>query len=1039
MKRLLLFLAALLFPVAAHAQTAAYSGFCDQGDYSATTSGLNSTNKLQGIIPYCTVEVFLTGTLTHATIYKDAVNTPQTNPYRTTVNGQITFYAATGQGYDIVKSGGISPLVYTNPLTVTDWTASGTVTSFAAPSASWPSWLVPTVTNSTSTPSLGVTASTIPVGAGGTGATTATGANANLGLISSSPAASSVGRTYMDCFGTSRTNGSDAPTTATRYCNQIAAQLGLSSAFTNYGLGASYQADMNAAIFNNISSASPSTLLTTMEGSVNDASIGGAGPYEPIYTALLRAGLTWATTASDSTAAKVTGANYGALPSGWTTDTTYAGLVGIQTTTPSTAAPLVFNYTVTSQVQRNILLFGVINSDPGTFTVVDSASPTSYTLTTAPGVEADGTYIPLKMLTGTASISSFITETQPSRTNGSYTVTITPTSTTGTIHIYALVTTPPSITTSTPFTWLFDIYRMRNDQSSQLIQTYNNDIYNVANEARLANLNVGFSSTKNFVFGTTTGASPEYWDGSGTPPYDCNAGVPDVTGAFVHGCKAVQDELVKAFNAPYFTPNTTSPLNEYGPIEISDLTVDQWANFSGTTYFGGNTSLAGYTSIYGPNVLISNYHPYGTVLNVTQPASSGQLALTWQLPGGNQILNGNNIAPVGSPVCANGNPSLSFTPISVNDTLVVSYISIDGNPPTITDNLSNTYTLGVSDSYESAIYYKIGNLAGITSIHTTVAGNYTVCISEYSGVLGVGTTSMNFVGSPYSSTTTQSTNSYTVMASIINALSSTVTATAGTIRAQGQYTAAGFGYFVQDNYSATQSNTISGTLSPSSGIGIVYATLELESVPDATVKNLTVQGTCTGCGSGTFTALSGDATSTATGGATTVVGIEGHAIAAPSTPAYIHWSGSAWEYLNPSGSGTVTTSGSPVSPNIAAFSGSTAITAATSANIQTAIGAGVYDASGAAAARQAAYTNLTSIGSLANGAGWLHNDGSGVFAYSTPTAAAVGAEPSLGNPGISGYVLSSTTAGVRSWIANGSGGSMNLAHVYRTNKVRRIK
>jgi len=63
--------------------------------------------------------------------------------------------------------------------------------------------------------------------------------------------------------------------------------------------------------------------------------------------------------------------------------------------------------------------------------------------------------------------------------------------------------------------------------------------------------------------------------------------------------------------------------------------------------------------------------------------------------------------------------------------------------------------------------------------------------------------------------------------------------------------------------------------------------------------------------------------------------------------------------------GTVTTSGSPVSPNIAAFSSSTAITAATSANIQTAIGAGVYDASGAAAARQA---NLSLLpGTYTNG------------------------------------------------------------------------
>ena len=120
-KRLLILFGMMLISFSAFSQTAAYSGFCDQGGVSAVTSGLSSTNRLQGIIPYCTVTVYLTGTLTKATIYKDSVNTPQTNPYRTLANGQITFYAATGQGYDIVKSGGISPLIYTTPLTVTDW------------------------------------------------------------------------------------------------------------------------------------------------------------------------------------------------------------------------------------------------------------------------------------------------------------------------------------------------------------------------------------------------------------------------------------------------------------------------------------------------------------------------------------------------------------------------------------------------------------------------------------------------------------------------------------------------------------------------------------------------------------------------------------------------------------------------------------------------------------------------------------------------------------------------------------------------------
>ena len=58
---------------------------------------------------------------------------------------------------------------------------AGTVTSFAAPSGSWPSWLVPTVTNPTTTPSLAVAAGIVPTANGGTGATTAAGALVNLG------------------------------------------------------------------------------------------------------------------------------------------------------------------------------------------------------------------------------------------------------------------------------------------------------------------------------------------------------------------------------------------------------------------------------------------------------------------------------------------------------------------------------------------------------------------------------------------------------------------------------------------------------------------------------------------------------------------------------------------------------------------------------------------------------------------------------------------------------------------------------------------
>jgi trimeric autotransporter adhesin len=40
--------------------------------------------------------------------------------------------------------------------------------------------------------------------------------------------------------------------------------------------------------------------------------------------------------------------------------------------------------------------------------------------------------------------------------------------------------------------------------------------------------------------------------------------------------------------------------------------------------------------------------------------------------------------------------------------------------------------------------------------------------------------------------------------------------------------------------------------------------------------------------------------------------------------------------------------------------------------------------------KQTAYTNLTSIGGLANGSGWLKNDGTGTFSYATPTKSDIG-------------------------------------------------
>lgn len=132
-RRILLpIIAALLWPLHAIGQTDALNGFCSQGGVSAAVQGLNSTNKLAGIIPSCQVTVFLTGTTTKAALFKDAIGTTLSNPFTAdalgaAAPGKWLFYAADGQGYDVVMSGGIPPNTYPSPVTLTDLGGSGGV------------------------------------------------------------------------------------------------------------------------------------------------------------------------------------------------------------------------------------------------------------------------------------------------------------------------------------------------------------------------------------------------------------------------------------------------------------------------------------------------------------------------------------------------------------------------------------------------------------------------------------------------------------------------------------------------------------------------------------------------------------------------------------------------------------------------------------------------------------------------------------------------------------------------------------------------
>lgn len=113
----------MLAAVPSLAQTAAIQGNSFLGGVSAITSGLKSSNYLDGIIPSATITVYLTGTKTLATIYADGNNTPLANPFTSNASsstnpGGYIFWALTGVGYDVVATGGISPNTYTTPVTL---------------------------------------------------------------------------------------------------------------------------------------------------------------------------------------------------------------------------------------------------------------------------------------------------------------------------------------------------------------------------------------------------------------------------------------------------------------------------------------------------------------------------------------------------------------------------------------------------------------------------------------------------------------------------------------------------------------------------------------------------------------------------------------------------------------------------------------------------------------------------------------------------------------------------------------------------------
>ena len=78
---LLLGIALGVCAVPASAQNNRAFGYCELGGQQAVVSGLQVSPDIQASYPGCSVTVYLTGTLTLATIYSDKYNTPKGNPF----------------------------------------------------------------------------------------------------------------------------------------------------------------------------------------------------------------------------------------------------------------------------------------------------------------------------------------------------------------------------------------------------------------------------------------------------------------------------------------------------------------------------------------------------------------------------------------------------------------------------------------------------------------------------------------------------------------------------------------------------------------------------------------------------------------------------------------------------------------------------------------------------------------------------------------------------------------------------------------------
>jgi len=167
MLKKILFLTFLLFPLLASSQTVA--GIHNGGTGASTANGAmtNLGMSQSGTIGTGSQHDSLSGTL---------------NVAGTIMSGTLPIYSVhIGPLGIMTSSWNFDTTTAASACASLGACAGGTVTSFTASSGTWPTWLVPTVTNSTSAPALSVVASSIPNSALLNPSTTVNGQTCTLG------------------------------------------------------------------------------------------------------------------------------------------------------------------------------------------------------------------------------------------------------------------------------------------------------------------------------------------------------------------------------------------------------------------------------------------------------------------------------------------------------------------------------------------------------------------------------------------------------------------------------------------------------------------------------------------------------------------------------------------------------------------------------------------------------------------------------------------------------------------------------------------